>query len=337
MKNFKPNENFHYYLYWMSERMEIFWKKMFQEETPYTQDPILQNFKFTNVYRCLDRVSQYLIGKVIYDKKGLENDRDTEDIFFRILLFKHFNSISTWEALEQEFGEIGIDLLKREKDLIQYLSEVQKHGPIYSSAYMMTASFMRNSKILDRYGVKQGEQKHSSYLKILKKDLYHNPKNLYKILRSSSLEELQINLESINTIGKFLSMQYAIDLNYSLLFNFDENEHIVAGPGAEKGILRTFTIQGKPDFIEVIKWVQQNLDKLFSDYGYKFQGLPGRQPTLIDVQNCFCEIDKYLRSSGIKTEGVEVEGSRIKSNFKENKEEIKWAFPPKWEMLYYDV
>lgn len=75
--NFKPNENFQYYLNFMVERMEIFWKRYFHVPFPLTDDPIFREFKFTNVYRALDRVSQYLIGNVIYN--GKEYSR--EDMF----------------------------------------------------------------------------------------------------------------------------------------------------------------------------------------------------------------------------------------------------------------
>jgi len=52
------------------------------------------SYRFTNVYRASDRVSQYLIRRVIY-----EGDQSEEEVFFRTLLFKIFNRIETWEIL----------------------------------------------------------------------------------------------------------------------------------------------------------------------------------------------------------------------------------------------
>jgi hypothetical protein len=336
MNNFKPNENFKYYLNFIAERMNIFWARHYELEQPHTDDEIFKNFKFTNVYRSLDRVSQFLISKVIYDTKGLANERDTEDIFWRIILFKHFNKPETWLALEAEFGEIN--LATPIKEMENYLTHLAKIQPIYSNAYMLTASFMRNSELMAKNKLYVGQPKHSAYLQLFKNALLDNDmKGMYSILKSQSLAELQTKLESgIVAVGKFISMQFAIDLNYSLIFNFDENEHIIAGPGAEKGIHRTFSIEGKPDYVEIIKWVTRELPNLMHDYGFgeRFISLPNRMPTLIDMQNCFCETDKYLRGAGIVTEGVEVEGKRIKQVFRPSKEKIDYFFPPKWNVKF---
>lgn len=327
--NFKPNENFQYYLYWITERMNIFWKRKEGAEPPYTNDEVLANNKFTNVYRSLDRVSQYLIGNVIHK----EGKRTLEDDFIRILLFKHFNKIETWEYLTAELGEIGshTDF----KDVKLALDDLKGAGEsIYSSAFMLTASFMRNEKLMAVNDLKKGMPKHESYLKIFEKELFERGK-MQKILNSHSLKNLYENINSILAMGPFLSMQYAIDFNYSRLFFFKENEFIIAGPGAINGIKRTFDFEGKPNYEEVIKWVADNFDSLCKEYGYKPKLLPNRNPTLIDYQNCFCETDKLLRVLG-KSCSTEVEGKRMKSKFKAQesfaKPKINYKLPTKWNV-----
>ena len=79
-----PNEDiFPYYFYFMQERMNIFWNK-YDQIQPLTNDMILEINKFTNVYRAMDRVSQYLIRNVIYTNESYSD----EDILFRIIIFK---------------------------------------------------------------------------------------------------------------------------------------------------------------------------------------------------------------------------------------------------------
>ena len=70
---------------------------------PWTEDPVLLANKFTNAYRASDRVSQYLIRRVIY-RDDLPND--PAEVVFRILLFKVFNRIETWELLEKHVGQV---------------------------------------------------------------------------------------------------------------------------------------------------------------------------------------------------------------------------------------
>lgn len=55
----KPKEEiFQYYFYFIQERMNIFWNK-YKNIRPWTTDEILSVHKFTNVYRAIDRVSQF--------------------------------------------------------------------------------------------------------------------------------------------------------------------------------------------------------------------------------------------------------------------------------------
>jgi len=68
---------------------------------PWTDDPILSHFKFTNAYRASDRVSQFLIRNVIY-----QGDQQPDEVFFRTILFKLFNKIETWQRLEKAFGPL---------------------------------------------------------------------------------------------------------------------------------------------------------------------------------------------------------------------------------------
>ena len=56
-----------YDTYWRfaAERQAIFFRRFAGAPAPWTDDPILQRYKFTNAYRASDRVSQYLIREVI--------------------------------------------------------------------------------------------------------------------------------------------------------------------------------------------------------------------------------------------------------------------------------
>jgi thymidylate kinase len=90
----KPSHVYDTYWRFAAERQDIFFRRWEGRKPPWTHDPILTEFKFTNVYRASDRVSQYLIQKVIY-----HGEQSEEEIFFRTILFKLFNKIETWELL----------------------------------------------------------------------------------------------------------------------------------------------------------------------------------------------------------------------------------------------
>src|SRR3954469_15128312 len=100
------DEAYRYYFYFIQERMKIFWRRYEGLESNLTDDPILAKYKFTNVYRAQDRVSQYLIRHVIAEK---ERQFSEVDNLLRIIVFKIFNNINTWEYLKRRLGEISIE------------------------------------------------------------------------------------------------------------------------------------------------------------------------------------------------------------------------------------
>jgi len=322
-----------YYLYWMKERMDIWWRRY--EDNPlkvvktkelfdssvqkiWTEDKLLSKYKFTNVYRCLDRVSQYLLKEVIYNGKTYSK----EDMLFRILIFKIFNKIETFEYLQKEYGEIVIETFNFD-EWSKYLSN--SPFPIWGNAYIMNAVSYPNTKI------KHEKFFYSIQDYIFKKDYIH------KIIDSKSLKEVYNILRLIPMWGDFIAYQYSIDLNYSEVINFGENDFVKVGLGAQRFIDKAFVFDKKQKEIyeDIVKWIADNIDSLREKYSNKFnknlffKALPGRKPTLIDYQNCCCESDKYTRGLGLNV-GTSVEGKRIKCNFVENSNKIDYIFPPKW-------
>ncbi len=336
MNNFKPNDNFIYYLYFMVERMNIFFKRYNGEQPPYTLDETLQKHKFTNVYRVLDKVSQYLVKEIINKSEGYTD----EELFWRILLFKHFNKIETWEYLENELGNIVVSDIE---PIIEALDRYNASGNvIYSNAFLQTASFMSSEKFLFQYDLKKGCRKYRAYLTIFHKYFFEEG-HLSTLLKANSLEDVFNQLNGVPGFAAFLSMQYATDCNQSDLFDFDENSFISASVGSIRGLDKTFDFEGKPDYAGAIKWVQHNLKSLFREYSdgfdipldFKPLKVGGKvfMPTVMDIQNCFCECDKYTRPLDLDYQGKNSEKSkkRIKQKFKQTTEgKLEIHLPNKW-------
>lgn len=311
------DEAFKYYFHFMEERMNIFWSRYFGQPFPWTNDKILLSNKFTNVYRATDRISQYLIRKVIY-QSGYEKFSE-EDILLRILIFKVFNKIETWEFIESKIGELCIKTFDVD-ELSFLLSERIKYYPIYNPAYLMTGVHSDYSHF---------QSKHERWLRMIKHEFINN-RIFTKILYSKSLSGVFDILSNCPFIGDFLAYQYSIDFNYSPVLNFDENSFVKAGIGAERGIRKCFTDFGGYNIDDIIHFTQDNLDVYRHRYGYtNFKNLFGREPTLIDLQNCFCETDKYLR---VKMPELNINNSRIKQKYCHPKNNIDYFFPPKWEL-----
>jgi hypothetical protein len=86
-------------------------------------------------------------------------------------------------------------------------------------------------------------------------------------------------------------------------------------------------LEGK-SYEDAIRWTQGHFARLQEKFWYtEFKNLFWRDLTLIDLQNCFCETDKYLR---VKIPSLSVGNVRIKQKFISPKEKIDFLFPPKW-------
>src|SRR5438270_6848698 len=62
----QPTAVFDSYWKFAAERQAIFHARAQGKRGPWTNDPVLEEYKFTNAYRAADRVSQFLIRNVIY-------------------------------------------------------------------------------------------------------------------------------------------------------------------------------------------------------------------------------------------------------------------------------
>lgn len=269
-----------YDTYWQfaCERQNIFMRKLRGNTSALTEDVILKEFKFTNVYRASDRVSQYLIKNVIYQSGYTE-----EDTIFRILLFKIFNKIETWKKLEKHLGVInynGFDIEQYGKVLEHYFDMGET---LYSGAYIMPSG-------KTTFG---NERKFMNHLLLI--DYMIRDNITKKVIQCRKLEDLYHVLLSYPTIGSFLAFQYAIDINYSTLVNFDEMEFVIAGPGANAGIRKCFSNSVDYSSEYIIRYMCERQQEEFRRLGLKFVTLGGRKLQLIDCQNIFCETDKYSR------------------------------------------
>jgi hypothetical protein len=297
-----------------AERQDIFFSRLDGKPSPWTKDPILQTYKFTNAYRASDRVSQYLIGRVIY-----AGSQQPQDLFFRTILFKLFNKIETWELLESTLGEPSAKSF-RFRDYDHILSRaLRAGGRIYSGAYIMAAG---NSV----FGF---ERKHQAHLGLLELMLSESaPERLQECRSMKAAFEL---LKSYPLIGDFLAYQLVTDLNYSNLINFSEMDFTIPGPGARDGIRKCFSSLGGLAESDVIRVVTGRQELEFDRLGLRFKALWGRHLQLIDVQNLFCEVDKYSRVRHPEVLGISGR-TRIKQRFKENPKPIDPFYPPKWAL-----
>ena len=306
--------------YWRfaAERQATYTKRQAGLPGPWSSDPVIRNHRFTNCYRATDRVSQYLIKHVIYS-----GTRAPAEVVFRVLLFKIFNKVETWEAMVDAFGEVSW----RDFDAEAYarvLGGLAESGAaLYSAAYVMPSP---------KFGFERKYRNHLALLDHMMRD------GVVARLQSAATMRAAFDvLRAYRGLGDFLAFQYLIDLNYSEALDFSEMDYVVAGPGARSGLRKVFGLGSVGVEEQLIALMAERQEEFLESLALRFTPLEGRPLQLIDCQNLFCEVDKYARVVHPEVSGG-TSRHRIKRKYVAAPAPPEPAFfPPKWNTRVPDL
>lgn len=208
MKSVKSNIGL--FKYWIKERNSIYQKKEVQKLIPpWTNDPILRKYKFTNWDRSKDRVTRYLVDNIfVGDDLGL--------MLHNIVVHRYCSK----EETSRYIGIIKNDY----KDLFEFNEK--------SSAY--TGAFIRCHSLIEV--VKSFEQ------------IYEDRDELVSSIRKNNTLQFAFEaIKKYKFIGPFIAWQIVCDMTLTeILPNpSDIDDFVVLGPGARKGkkILRDIELK----------------------------------------------------------------------------------------------
>ena len=302
------------YWYFASERQRIFERRVRGAPPPWTQDRILGEFKFCNVFRAADRVSQFLIRHVAYHSQPCTS----EDRLFQIVAFRTFSNIDTWRGLVELLGHPPLLRDLANGTFCRALDRVRElNGRLYTGAFILCAA--------NAYGE---PAKHLNHVRLFQ-HMFLEDRLGTQLLRASSLREIFGLLRGYPLIGDFMAYQYAIDLNYTELMAYSENDFTRPGPGALRGMRKVFESLGEFSPEETIAWMVRRQHVEFQRLQLPFRGLWGRHLHAIDCQGLFCETDKYCREA---VPELASNRRRIKQRFAASPEPLELFFPPRWRI-----
>jgi len=309
----RPSKVFDTYWRFAAERQEIFFRRLAGAAPPWTDDPVLREHRFTNAYRASDRVSQYLIKRVLY-----AGDQNPDELLFRILVFKMFNRIETWELLDESLGGISLAAYDFDRYDSVLTSAMAAGARIYSAAYIMPSG-----------GRKGDGRKHRDHLRLI--ELMMRDSLATQLQRCKSMQQGFQILKAYPMVGDFLAYQFITDINYSTLTDFSEMEFTIPGPGARDGIHKCFESIGGFSPRDIIAMMADIQDQQFGRLGLRFRSLWGRPLQLIDCQSLFCEVSKYARCAHPDVRGL-ASRTRIKQKYRMAPRPLSSWYPPKWNI-----
>ena len=263
-------------LFWVAERERIRLAKEEGFPRPWTQDPVMNHYRFCNVDRCNDRVTQWIHTNWMYPNDGAPS------LPFAMGVARMVNLPETLESL-------GYPDKWDPDHFISVLAGRKLSGKkVWTSAYMITGGYSAG-----------GESKEVIIARVLTK--LHDQLERNPVCSGDTLESAAVKLR-VPGIGTFLSAQIIADLKYSRVLKGAKDwlYWCSPGPGSTMGL----------NFLHERQELTPIIDAQFVKEVNEVRELLRHAGTDLDsqnVQNCLCEFSKYVRAKHF--------GKRLKSGY----------------------
>lgn len=266
------------FVHYLSERHLIFLRKEGELPMPYTEDPILRQYKFTNVLRSRDYTTQWLV-KNWYTPH--HND-DPEVQVLNCAIARYFGRVEFLEDLGYQESWDPTYILETAR------RRFREKKPVFTGAYIITNQGMTDPK-------------EEVVVNCFLSPYRNNLTRLVEIAqRTNSWEAVAKGMQGMPGMGPFMTKEILLDWQLtSVLSNADDMlTWTPAGPGSIRGLNR---LAGRPVNAGMtqpaaLREMKELLAKLAQE-----ERLPESFPWVgnvfgvTDVQFNLCELDKYLR------------------------------------------
>jgi hypothetical protein len=265
------------------ERHQIHLRRAAGASKPYTKDPILQKYRFCQVYRELDRTTQWMA-------KYVRSQPNAEMEVLACVTFRMFNRIATGEAVFCQQALDGTTAFERfaESGKVSHLrrailSYVGPRGPYVTGAYIISTP--------------PGYSKLDGVLEILR--LFHKNSNWNNMDPVWTMHQTFDWLRAQPWLGTFHSYEVVCDLRYcKLRFNgqqpSDAMEWCNVGPGARRGLNRILGVD--KDTRQKLPFMLNRMSEILA-MSRVAAYWPQKWPVweMREVEHTLCEFDKYCR------------------------------------------
>ena len=342
-----PNENIDVHeenrslFFWLMHERMCIWKRRFidKKERPWTENEILRDYKFTNVYRELDRNSQWQIKNII-----LDNSLSLKNLIWKMMVFRFFNNPETFtfspknKVIQSDlFGAPTKSGLKQAQSHDELISATKwKNGiPDYDEynedEFSMFIAGIRSTGLnpyttayLINSQATPGQPRDYCYTRVVIPTLHAKiPEIIKTVISAKSPEDIISYLTKMPAVADFIAHEFYQDFTYISRYTdrkfmkFDQNDYTNVGPGASIGIRLIYpSIDNLRDQKQAIYWLRDAAEKELAKIA-KSKGEPmyyiewdkkKRQYyfsdecniTLHQIEMWLCEFQKYWKMT-IKT------------------------------------
>lgn len=281
------------YFAFLRERQSIFLKKGYGLARPWTDDPILDHFKFCCVFREDDRTTRWFRENV------REPMTKRIEVLLATVVFRWFNRIEIGELIFKRFDKEGKSawthyLITGDASYIDRVVRQEfPKGPWVTGAYLLTTP-----KGMDKLAGMCNNLEVFCKARVDGMDWADMAFSIAGFPGKYTLEEVWEWLKQFSFQGAFTAYEVVTDLRHTTLLNRapDINTWANAGPGAQRGLARLHgrpldsIVKGKQAVAEMVSLLQLSKET-------KYWPNSGSYPPfeLREIEHGLCETDKYLR------------------------------------------
>lgn len=250
-------------------------RKEQQVPKPWTDDPILQRYRFCNVFREDDRTTRWFADHV----RGPMID--SPRVILATITFRWFNKIETGEVLlkhgllQNWNGRLALEVLQDLK-------------PLITGAYMIKTP-PKKTKLVGLVDLIDEAQRKGPWLREV-------------IADARTLEVAWEALKTLPYLGSFMAYEVVTDLRHTewLCGATDINTWCSPGPGCARGLGRLFGKEGRDSYsytsLSDRRRMRPHLERLLS-LSQRDNLWPSewRAWEMREVEHTLCEYDKYER------------------------------------------
>ena len=322
-------ESIYYFKQFVIDRYRIHKRKDVKGlPAPWTKNPILQEFKFTNVRREHDRQTKYLIQNI-----STNPELTLEDKIVNTFLFRSWNNWATLKSfgfpyaarylydpmLKESVRPLYRALQDKQPDRLWYNNAYNQGGTKHAWKFPAGDGYQRAYKESEAKKYKDWEP--DIPLRPFHVGVWLGQQGIVeKLLKAKNQQDCFNIIKSVRGFADFLAYQVFVDLTYIEDFPFSENEFVVAGPGCKRGLDHIFIDRDGMTYEECLFWLRDQINEedysLFNDnelYNWckknkkpdkkyspdsLFVDLPirDREMNVMSIENCMCELSKYIKA-----------------------------------------
>jgi hypothetical protein len=278
--------------YWIAERHAIHLRRESGQPKPWSNDPIFQQYRFTNPFRENDKGTVWLREHFLVPHEGVIHSKDCswftcdpedeqcdcnagindnlELLAFNICWYRAFNWIGTGEALgwQTDWNPVAV------KELLW--QRLRTGIQVFTGAHMVRS--------------KHGHPKIDCIVDVCS-EMWSKRHEMVKVARQyRSLQAMCDYLDGISYIGPFQAFEMTTDMRHTRLLNDakDIRTWASAGPGGRRGLFRLGLSWETPAKSVLAMQLLLSVAPLNLPEGFP-------EMEMRDIEHSLCEFDKYCR------------------------------------------